>query len=380
MTMDDVIRQMRERDEMIRRLAEGPLGDPRTRELILGRTTEVARAIEMLEKNSVAAVMSRMATPEFAQALETAVRRASRVMDQLNSRELLAAIERANATQKTLAQYAERALLAHESVARQMSAMALQIETTLKALPTIDFERIGLLVAAADRPRVRLGIATERLVVRHTRYVEGLALPESTLHGLPEGVRELPTQDVFVHTGAVRSLSPHNPTEPDVEDNSVAIRIEVSTTTTLFLESTLPTLHAPFVDQYRGAKARSRDRGPDWWTQGAASLRKLLKGVLHRAAPNELVLPWAQANKQDLDRNGRPTRATKIAWLCEPVADDAYRAFVRAELESTLAIIDLIDVSQHVDQFPDFEDKYNWVVLRVEMAVRQILELWKLRQ
>jgi hypothetical protein len=54
MSMDDVIRQMRKRDEMMRRLAEGPLGDPRTRELILGRTNEAARALDMMEKNSVA--------------------------------------------------------------------------------------------------------------------------------------------------------------------------------------------------------------------------------------------------------------------------------------------------------------------------------------
>ena len=44
------------------------------------------------------------------------------------------------------------------------------------------------------------------------------------------------------------------------------------------------------------------------------------------------------------------------------------------------ALIDIIDVAQHVDQFPGFEEKFNWVLLRVEMAVRQILELWRLRQ
>ena len=378
--MDDVIRQLRERDEMMRRLAAGPLGDPRTRELILDRATDMARTIEMLEKNSAAAMISKMAMPEFAHALEIAAQQASRIMDQLRSPEMLAAIERVNATHQALAQFAERALLAQESVARQMSAMALQIDITLKALPTIDFERIGLLVDAADSTRGRLGIATERLVLRHTRYLEALAVPESNLHRLPGPVRELPTQDVFVHTGAVRSLTPHDAAEPKTEETSLVIRAEVSTTTGVFLETKLPVLHPPFLDQYRGAKARSVDRGADWWTQGSASLRKLLKGVLHHAAPNELVLPWAKTKNKELDRVGRPTRATKIAWLCEPVADDDYRAFVRAELESTLALIDIIDVAQHVDQFPDFEDKYNWVLLRVEVAVRLILELWLLRQ
>jgi hypothetical protein len=379
MIMDDMIRQMRERDEMMRRLAEGPLGDPRTRELILGGANEAARALQIMDRNSVAAVMSRLATPEFAQALEMAARQASEVMERLRSPEMLEAIERANATRRALTEFAQQALTAHESMARQLGAMALQIDTTLKALPTIDFERIGSLVALAETPRARLGMSTQRLVVRHTEYVEALALPESTLYRLPESMQQLPTQDVFVHTGAVRSLSPHEPVEPEVEKAGVDIRVEVSATTSVFLEATIPVFHAPFLEQYRGAKARSVDRGPDAWTQGGASLRKLLKGVLHRAAPNELVLPWAQANKMELDRNGRPTRATKVAWLCEPVANNAYRAFVRTELDATLAVIELLDASQHLDEFPDFQDKYDWVLLRVEMAVRQILELWKLR-
>lgn len=380
MTMNDLIRQMREREEMMRRIAEGPLGDLRTRELMLARVSETARALEMIENNSVATMMSRLATPEFVDTVEKMVRQASHIMERLRSPEMLAAIERATVMQRTLAEHAERALAVHQSVSLQLGAMALQIDTTLKTLPTIDFERLAVTVALADSTRLRLGMATQRLVVRHTGYLEALAAPGSKLHGLPASVRELPTQDVFVHTGAVRSLSPHQPAAPDVEETSLAIRVEVSTTTAVFLETTLPALHPPFLAQYNGAKARSVERGPDWWTQGSASLRKLLKGVLHRAAPNDLVLPWANANKKELDRNGRPTRGTKIAWLCEPVADDSYRAFVRAELDSVLALIDIIDVAQHVDQFPDFEDRYNWVVLRVEMAVRQILELWMLRQ
>lgn len=56
-----------------------------------------------------------------------------------------------------------------------------------------------------------------------------------------------------------------------------------------------------------------------------------------------------------------------------------YRSFVRAELESALALIGIIDTAQHVDEFPEFEQSYNWIFLRVEVAIRFILELWKLR-
>ena len=104
--------------------------------------------------------------------------------------------------------------------------------------------------------------------------------------------------------------------------------------------------------QQRRVKARADDRGPDGWTQGSASMRKLLKGVLHSVAPNEVVLRWATKNNKELDKNKRPTRATKIEWLCRSISQGTYRAYVRNEIDSALALIDLMDTAQHVDEFP----------------------------
>ena len=120
--------------------------------------------------------------------------------------------------------------------------------------------------------------------------------------------------------------------------------------------------------------------GRDGWTQGSASMRKLLKGVLHSVAPNEVVLPWATKNNKGLDRHGCPTRATKIEWLCHFIPNDAYRAYVQTELNSALALIKLVDTAQHVDEFPEFAGQYDWIMLRAEVAIRHMLALWKLRQ
>jgi hypothetical protein len=94
MSMDDVIRQMREREELMRWLVEGPLGDPRSRELIFDRAHEAARALEMIDTNSIATALNHLAAPEFVQALESATRQASEFMKRLQSPESLAGIER----------------------------------------------------------------------------------------------------------------------------------------------------------------------------------------------------------------------------------------------------------------------------------------------
>jgi hypothetical protein len=82
-------------------------------------------------------------------------------------------------------------------------------------------------------------------------------------------------------------------------------------------------------------------------------------------------------NSKPLDDHGHPTRATEAEWLCHFSPDNAYRACVRTEPDSALAQIGLIDTAQHVDEFPEFEDQWDWVMLCAEFGVRHMLALWR---
>jgi hypothetical protein len=103
-------------------------------------------------------------------------------------------------------------------------------------------------------------------------------------------------------------------------------------------------------------------------------------GVLHRVAPDDLVLPWVTDKKKQLDRNGHPTRGTKVAWLCQFVPNESYRKFVKTDLDSALALIEIFDSAVHVDEFPEFEETFSWTTLRLKTAMRHILTIWKDRQ
>ena len=142
-----------------------------------------------------------------------------------------------------------------------------------------------------------------------------------------------------------------------------------------FLEQRLGAMKPAFLAQFRGSTERGEERGPDWWTQAAASARKLLLGVLHTAAPDDLVLPWVTHPKQ-LDQHGHPTRRTKIAWLCRSIPNETYQKLVKTDLESALVLIDTLHAAVHVDEFPEFEATFSWIYLRVKVAIQHILEIW----
>lgn len=372
--MDDLIRRMAEQDQMMRRLAEGPLKDFREMEDTIARMTSLARGLDTSFLDKAAAAASAADLPLRLPALADGV---TAPFANLKTPDLITALDSYAHEARKMQETIERVSQAPRVWAEQIAAFSSCIEATRFTLPTIDFDQVGGLIAASAWQSDRLARLTDRLLFRHTDLMESLGRTASELASIPLVLSGLPAMDVFVHTSAVRSITPHEALDEEDEERAAPLRLTIVTETTLFLEQTLPELKPAFLKQYRGMKARAADRGPDGWTQGSASMRKLLKGVLHIAAPNELVLPWATRNNRELDRNGRPTRATKVEWLCQFTPDDAYRAYVRTELNSALALIELLDTAQHVDEFPAFEDQYEWIMLRTEVAIRHMLELWK---
>ena len=372
--MDDFIQRMKDQQEMIQRLLEGPARYIRENEAAIARVRELVRGIDT---STLDAAFASVHAAGFAERLTALAEASQTAVARLATPEVVTAMDRYVREQAALRETVERIALSHKAWTGQIASMSLYIDASQFTLATIDLERIGALIAATDAQRGALATLTDHLLVCHTAFVNSLTPPDGSLTAFPPAIVELPTLDVFVHTTAVRSITPHEPLEDDDELRAGPLRLTIVNETVTYLEETLPALKPAFLVQYRGMRERAADRSPDSWTQGSASMRKLLKGVLHTAAPNDVVLPWAKENNKELDRHGRPTRATKVEWLCQFIPNDAYRAFVRTELKSALTLIELVDTAQHVDEFPEFEDQFDWIMLRAEVAIRHMLALWK---
>lgn len=350
---------MKKRDEMMRRLAEGPARYVRENQTAIEQAQELARRFEA----SYAPAAPHMA--EFA-------RRTEALVAKLAQPEFVSAMDRFAKQHQEMQLAIDRAL-PRERLTEFVQSISASMEATRLAATSIDWERFGGLLSAAEKQRELLLRITERLSFRHVNLMASLDATDGRLASAPEFVSELPTVGVFVHTSAVRSITPHQVLPGTKEEDAQKLRVDVSTETVIVLETTLPEMKPAYLIQYRGAKARIIERGPDWWGQGGSSLRKLLNGVLHTAAPDELVLLWAKKHNKQRDKAGHPTRATKVEWLCQFIDNDAYRAYLQTELNSALALIELLNTSQHADDFPDFEHQYEWIFLRVEVAVRHLL-------
>ena len=345
--MDEILQRLREQQEIVRRAMEGPA------KYLHENQGAISHMQDLVHRMDVAAAS--LGTPDLMKALDRYAHEQLHVHARL-----------------------ERLALPPTLLTRDTAAMSSLIRATQVTLPTIDFGRVGDLIGAANLQCAALARLTDNLLFTHADLIESITRSDGPPTTIPAVVADLPSQDVFVHTSAVRSITPHEPLDDTDEETSIPLRNTIITDTDDFLERTLPQLNPAFLEQYRGVKARANSPGPDGWTQGSASLRKLLKGVLHSVAPNELVLPWATKHNKELDRSNRPTRATKVEWLCRSIPQGTYRAYVRNEIDSALALIELVDTAQHVDNFPEFAEAYDLILARAAFSVRHMLTVWKL--
>jgi hypothetical protein len=377
--MDEHIRKLLEQQENFRRLAEGPLRYLRDQQeaytrafahLGLGYPTAAERLAQ--SHAELSAIVSKLDL-------------SSEVLEKFSARGSILEMQRVYQEQQTaLKRVADRArtlVFPERDFAAEIASASSYITLANTAYSTVDWSHIEQLVEA-DRAKYE-GILriTDELTSRHADLIASLSIPEGRLATVPSFVTEFPAADLFAHGLAVRSVTPHRKyRDPEEEQQIEGKRVDLANTTHAFLETALEELKPAFLHQWRGAKARAQDRGPDWCTQSGASMRKLLKGVLHRVASDDIVLPWALKHGKPLDDNGHPTRATKVEWLCQFIPEPEYRRLVDTQIRAALKVIAMLNASQHEDDVAEVEEQFDEIMLRAEVAITHILTIYKDRQ
>lgn len=204
----------------------------------------------------------------------------------------------------------------------------------------------------------------------------GRDLTAGLLHWVPDSNLEGITGALFPDLPKLDRVLTESPRRPVADaDIAWAVTTRDDSETDAPLEYLLARLNPAFAVQLRGAMLRIEERGPDWLTQAAVSLRRVLLGVLHTAAPNDLVLPWVTKRKTQVDRQGRPTRRARIDWLCGSIRHEDDRESVRAKLDSALAALDLLNRAIHSNECPELEESFTSVSARIKSAIRHIATL-----
>ncbi len=238
------------------------------------------------------------------------------------------------------------------------------------AMRDVRFGTLGDLIGVVDPTALQLD--TYRLNKSYATYAASIA-------AAPEGVIEapfmakVPALSVYSHARVVRSITTHRAQEPIVE-----VWTEVQEETTVTIETVLPRVSPALLKSWKGGWATARRRDEDWVRQAAASFRYVLITTLDTVAPKDRVLA-AGVDKKYLSQKGELTRLGQVHWLCEFIKNKTYRKMVFADLESALKIIDTMSEAVHREDYPEIEEAFGRMSIRVAVALQHLLEVFRTR-
>lgn len=223
--------------------------------------------------------------------------------------------------------------------------------------------------------RSLLGFQTDRVNRAYAGFAASVKNRPEWLASVPDALWTTPSYTALAQARFVRAVTTHD----DVEEQDAADEIwaGVQAETLAYIEAVLPELNPKLMKSWEGTWAAARRRGPDWARQSASSLRFLLIEVLESVAPVEEVRKSTLPPRYI--RDGQILRLGQIHWLCEPVSNRTYGKVVRADLDSTMTIIEAMNEAVHRGDYQEIEGAFGTMAVRAAVALCNLLKLWKAR-
>ena len=125
------------------------------------------------------------------------------------------------------------------------------------------------------------------------------------------------------------------------ESTRAALRTYAETRLERFLDKVNP----GFRKMWDGAHMAATSNNPDKIRHAMISLRELFTHVIHTLAPDADVKRWTTDPRRF--HQGRPTRETRLLYICSPVAAGPLSDFVVTDVQSILALAKLFQHGTH---------------------------------
>ena len=238
----------------------------------------------------------------------------------------------------------------------------------------VDFNAIRLSIALPEPEILRVQDSINNMMAIYGKMAESIrTYPDITR--LPRFVLPGATREVFVTGYAVNALgvSDEADAEQDLSEIQLVAEIEEETSICIaLLEAVDPDLARP----YAGARDALRGTNPDRARHFLSSLRELWNHLLRQIAPDKQVLEWIPKDDKELLYKGKPTRKTRILYLCRDLNHDPLTDFIAHD---TRAFVTLVESFNRIHQLELklSDQQLRALLLRTDSWLTYILQIWK---
>jgi len=198
----------------------------------------------------------------------------------------------------------------------------------------------------------------------YTQHQSGISIIET----LPDSLAVGSSLEFYRNTGLVSIVS----TEPDkIEIEDESSREQVNDELKEYLATIDPDLNI-LLD---GARDSISSNNPDKVRHAITSMRELVTHVLHHLSPNEEIMKWSK-DPNHLDK-GKPTRRSRLVYICREINNDKFTDFVKKDIDSTLAFIQLFQRGTHSIKSNISEIQLNAMLFKTESTLSFLIKTGK---
>ena len=255
-----------------------------------------------------------------------------------------------------------------------LAPIADRLAVSDRLLTSIDVDAIRRSIALPELEIPRLQESVIDMTTIYRKMAEAIrTYPDIT--DLPQFALPGATREVFVTGYAVNALGISD--EADAEQDSSELRLvaEIEEETSICI-TLLETVDADLARPYVGARDALRGTNPDRTRHFLSSLRELWSHLLRQIAPDKRVLEWIPKDDEELLHEGRPTRRSRILYLCRDLNHGPLTNFIADDADIFVKFIEFFSRVHELNTELSYR-QLRGIQLRSDSWLTYILQIWR---
>jgi predicted pPIWI-associating nuclease len=252
--------------------------------------------------------------------------------------------------------------------------ISLQLTASEQLMAGIDFEVV--------RSRFQI---TKPIVSGLERSLGHVATSYGSLAKSLQGISDITHQPAFVLPGATREIyttsvalatfSTGKERSEDSAETEKHLVSEVKQATPSIIDF-LKQVDHELVRPYIGARDALQSNNADRTRHFLSSLRELWNHLLRRLSPDKIITEWIQVNdkQNDLLHDGKPTRRSRILYICRELNNDPLTEFL---IHDTRSFVKLLELFNRVHELNSelTDEQLRAILLKTDSWLMYILQI-----
>lgn len=161
--------------------------------------------------------------------------------------------------------------------------------------------------------------------------------------------------------------------EEEITAEEELLKNEIQYENEISLSEYLPKIDPALYKMWKGAIEAYYSDNSDKVRHFTTSIRELYTHLLHKLAPDSEIKKWTSDPANFYE--GRPKRKTRLLFICRNISNDPFNAFVRKDVDATIAFIDIFQKGTH-DIDPVFSAHHMLTIKsKAENTLKFLLEI-----